>query len=137
MADVNKNNDTTLMIRRFKENNQQLNKFGIVLQSRKDGGIVSPSLIEGEVYKTKKGVKLINRRITRPRVSTVNLRLRCFQAKSSISVNELHWLDLEFHKALRGGNRIGSSRDQSSRVVIADYRAMSTRKEFGTELNPS
>ena len=53
-----------------------------------------------------------------------------FQAKSNIIVNELHWLDSEFHKALRGGNRSGSSRDQSSRVVIADYRAVSAREDL-------
>lgn len=55
--------------------------------------------------------------------------LYAFQAKSNI-INELHWLDLEFHKALIGGNHAGSSHDQSSRVVIADYRAVSAQEDL-------
>lgn len=59
-----------------------------------------------------------------------------FQAKSNIIVSELHWLDSEFHKALRGGNHVGSSHDQSSRVVIADYHAVSAREDLALSSIP-
>lgn len=45
-------------------------------------------------------------------------------------------MDSEFHKALRGGNRVSSSHDQSSRVVIADYRAVSAPEDLAAALNP-
>lgn len=51
-------------------------------------------------------------------------------------MKELHCLDSEFHKALRGGNLIGSSRDQQSRVINADYRAMSVHEDLAGSSKP-